>query len=168
MLSPVWKSQQYKTHTKLKLYKSCVLSALLYGLECRRMTEEGKSKLSSFHTKNLRKIVRIFWPQTISNQDLFYECKQENIETTIARRRWRWIGLLLRKAQGSIPRVAVEWKPEGRRKRGRPRMTWRRTVEAEATAMGHSWGTLRTLAQDRLRWNEFVASLVVYDKKSSK
>ena len=28
MLNPVWKSQQYKTHTKLKLYKSCVLSTL--------------------------------------------------------------------------------------------------------------------------------------------
>ena len=34
--------------------------------------------------------------------------------------------------------------------------------------MGHSWGTLRTLAQDRLRWREFVAALVVYDKKGSK
>ena len=50
----------------------------------------------------------------------------------------------------------------------RPRMTWRRTVEAEATAMRHSWGTLRTLAQDRLRCGEFVAALVVYDKKGSK
>ena len=126
------------------------------------------SKLSSFHTKNLRKIVRIFWPQIISNQDLFDEYQQESIETTIARRRWRWIGHILRKDQGSIPRVAVEWKPEGHRKRGRPKMTWRRTVEAEAKAMGHSWGTLRTLAQDRLRWREFVAALVVYDKKGSK
>ena len=36
--------------------------------------------------------------------------------------------------------------------------------------MGHSWGTLRTLAQDRLRWRDFkfVAALVVYDKKGSK
>ena len=41
--------------------------------------------------------------------------------------------------QGSIPRVVVEWKPEGRRKRGHPGMTCRRTVEAEGTAMGHSW-----------------------------
>ena len=47
-------------------------------------------------------------------------------------------------------------------------MTWRHTVEAEATAMGHSWGTLRTLAQDHLRWRDFVAALVVYDKKGSK
>ena len=55
-------------------------------------------------------------------------------------------------------------------KLGRPRMTWRCTVEAagtEATAMGHSCGTLRTLAQDGLRWREFVAALVVYDKKGS-
>ena len=117
---------------------------------------------------NSIKIVRIFWPQIISNQDLFDEYQQESIETTIARRRWIWIGHILRKDQGSIPRVAVEWKPEGHRKRGRPKMTWRRTVEAEAKAMGHSWGTLRTLAQDRLRWREFVAALVVYDKKGSK
>ena len=40
MLSPVRKSQQYKTHTKLKLYKSCVLSTLFYGSECWRMTEK--------------------------------------------------------------------------------------------------------------------------------
>ena len=25
MLCPVWKSPQFKTHTKLKLYKSCIL-----------------------------------------------------------------------------------------------------------------------------------------------
>ena len=29
-----------------------------------------------------------------------------------------------------------------------------------STAMGHSWGTLRTLAQCHLRWREFVAALV--------
>ena len=46
--------------------------------------------------------------------------------------------------------------------------TWRRTVEAKATAMGHSLGTFWTLAHDRLRWREFVAALVVYDKKGSK
>ena len=44
MLNPVWKSQQYKTHTKLKLYKSCDLSTLLYGSECRRMAENYLSK----------------------------------------------------------------------------------------------------------------------------
>ena len=43
-------------------------------------------------------------------------------------------------------------------------MTLRHTAEAEATATGRSWGTLHTLAQDRLRRRDFVAVLVVYDK----
>ena len=46
----------------------------------------------------------------------------KSIETTIACRRCRWIGHILRKDQGSIAKVSVEWKPEGHRKRGRPRM----------------------------------------------
>ena len=92
------------------------------------MTEKDILKLSSFCTKNLRRSVRIFWRQKISYYDLFDECQQESIEIIIARRRWRWIGNILRKDQSSIPRVAVEWKPEGRRKRGRPRMTWRHNV----------------------------------------
>ena len=56
---------------------------------------------------------------------------------TILPGRWRWIGHILCKDQGYIPRVAVEWKLEGHRKGGCRRITWRRTVEAEAIAKGH-------------------------------
>ncbi|KAK3764893.1 hypothetical protein RRG08_025414 [Elysia crispata] len=168
MLNPVWKSQQYKLNTKLKLYGSCVLFTLLYGSECWRMIESDLCKLSSFHTKSLRKIARIFWPRYISNEDLLEQCQQETMETIIIRRRWRWIGHVLRKEQYAIPRVAVQWRPEGHRKRGRPKTTWRRTVEAEAAAMGQSWGTLRMLAQDREQWKEFVAALIAHGKKGSK
>ncbi|GFR59305.1 hypothetical protein ElyMa_000052000 [Elysia marginata] len=75
-------------------------------------------------------------------------CQQESTENIIVQKRWRWIGHVLRKDQNAIPRVAVQWKPEGHRKRGRPKITWRRTVETEAATMGQSWGTLRTLGQD--------------------
>ena len=78
MLSPGWKSQQYKTH-KIRLYKSCILSTLLYGSDCWHMTKKDLLKLSSFHTKNLRKIVMIFRPQIISNKDFFDEGQQESI-----------------------------------------------------------------------------------------
>ena len=130
--------------------------------------EKDLSKVLSFHTKNLQKIVRIFWPQKKFKSGPSRSMTYESIQITIERRRWRWIGHRLRKDQGSTPRVAVEWKPEGHRERGRPRMTWRRTVEAEATAMGHSWGTLRTVAQNRLRWSDIFAALAVYNKEDSK
>ena len=61
----VWRSSQYSTKTKLRLYKSCVLSTLLYGSECWRMTNCDLNKLFTFQPKNLRRILRIFWPETI-------------------------------------------------------------------------------------------------------
>ena len=60
-LNAVWKSSQYSIKTKLKLYQSCILSTLLYGAECWRMTQHDLAKLSSFYMRSLRKIQRIFW-----------------------------------------------------------------------------------------------------------
>ena len=157
-LNAVWRSSQYSIKTKLKLYQSCVLSTLLYGSECWRITEHDLAKLSSFHTTSLRKIRRIFWPRTISNRDLLAQCQQENIETIIARKRWRWIGHVLRKDANSITKLAIHLTPEGKRKRGRPETTWRRTVEVQMK-MNHSWGTIQRLASDRQGWRSFVAAL---------
>ena len=70
MLNNVWRSQQYSTKTKMKLYQSYVLSTLLYGSECWRMIDSVLKKLFVFHTKNLGRILSIFWPNTISNEQL--------------------------------------------------------------------------------------------------
>ena len=43
MLNNVWKSSQYSTKTKLRLYQSCVLSTSLYDTECWRMTESDST-----------------------------------------------------------------------------------------------------------------------------
>ena len=36
---------------------------------------------------------------------------------------------MLRKGNNNIARIAMRWTPEGKRNRGRPKTTWRRTVE---------------------------------------
>ena len=123
MLNNAWRSQQYSTKTKMKLYQSFVLSTLLHGSECWRMIDSDLNKLSN--TKYLRRILRIFWPNTISNEQLL----ARYLESIIMRRRWRWIGRVLRKEPGNITRTALYWTPEGKRKRGRPKNTWRRIVE---------------------------------------
>ena len=158
-MSNVWRSSQYYTSTKLKLYKSCVVSVLLYGSECWRMTATELSRLKSFHTTCLRRILRIFWPETISNEDLLRRCNQEDMGTIILGRRWRWIGHVLRRKPDSIVRTALHWTPFGKRKRGRPRETWRRTVEMEMKELQCSWDSLTRMAQDRQGWRNFVAAL---------
>jgi len=54
-LNNVWKSSQYSKPTKIKLYQSCVLSTLLYGSDCWRMTENDSNKLSVFSYQKLKR-----------------------------------------------------------------------------------------------------------------
>jgi len=61
------------------------------------------------------------------------------------KRKFRWIGHMLRKEDGEITKVALLWNPQGNRKRGRLRKRWRRSVIKEA---GRSWNELRFLAAD--------------------
>ncbi len=109
-------------------------------------------------TQSLRKICRIFWPNTISNEALYAQCHQNSMENIIMRR-WRWIGHVMRKSIDDITRTALHWTPEGKRKRGRPQNTWWRTVEGEIKDLNHTWGTIQKLAQDRKEWKTFVAAL---------
>ena len=158
-MDKIWRSTQFNKKTKLKLYQSCIVSTLLYGSECWRMTETDIRKLRSFHTTCLRKIQGIYWPKKISNEELLIGCGQQDMEDIITRRRWNWIGHVLRREPDSIIRTALHWTPEGKRKKGRPRMTWRRTVEKEIKDLKMTWGSLTRLAQDRQKWKSFVAAL---------
>ena len=85
-MSIIWKSCQYSTRTKLNSY---VLPVLLYGAECWRMTQQDLAKLSTFHSKNLRRILKIFWPKKISNEDLMSRCNHDDMGTIIMKKRWR-------------------------------------------------------------------------------
>ena len=123
------------------------------------MTEHDLAKLSSIHTTSLRKTKPISQPRTLSNPDLLAPCQQEDMETIITRKQWRWIGHFLRNDADSITKVALHWTPEGKWKHGRLKTTWRRTVEAEMKNMNHSWGTIQRLVSDRQGWRSFVASL---------
>jgi hypothetical protein len=41
------------------------------------------------------------------------------------------IGRTLRKEVGTIEKTALDWNPQGYRRRGRPKRIWRRTIEDE-------------------------------------
>ncbi|BFZ09511.1 hypothetical protein BsWGS_12550 [Bradybaena similaris] len=47
--------------------------------------------------------------------------------------------------------------PQGKRKRGCPRNTWRRGLEADTTRMGYTWSQLERIAQDRGMWRTAVS-----------
>ena len=98
----------------------------------------------------------------ISNNNLLNITQQDNKHSIINTRRWtwiQWIGHVLRMDTNAIPRVALHWTPEGKRKKGRPKITWRRTIEKELQQQHQSWGTIEKMAKDRCKWRSFVAAL---------
>ena len=154
------KATQYSTRTKLRIYQGCILITLLYGSECWRMTEQDISRLSSFHTTNLRRILKTFWVTKISTEQLLEETNEESMWTFITRRQWRWTDHSPRKEDTPITKTAVCWIPEGRRKRGLLKTTWRRTVEMAMKETGHTWDTIEWLGRDnRDRWMNAIAAL---------
>lgn len=80
-----------------------------------RKTEE--KKIDSFQTKFLRTILKVRWKQHISNLTVLEKAETANISGEIWRRRWNWIGQILRKDPADDCAVALGWRPEGRRKR---------------------------------------------------
>ena len=65
----------------------------------------------------------------------------------------------MRKAVTFITRQALQWNPQGRRRRGRPRKSWMRDTEAELKTMGRNWGAATKTAQERVRWQNVVDGL---------
>ena len=158
-LRPIWRSTSLSRNTKLRIYNSNVKSVLLYGSECWRIIQTDFNKLSAFHNTCLRKICKIFWPNKITNKDLYELTAQRDIRDEIKLRRWKWIGHVLRRDKNNISKVSLRWTPTGKRKRGRPKETWRRTVESEIKEMGMSWPEVEKKAQDREIWRELVLAL---------
>jgi hypothetical protein len=62
----------------------------------------------------------------------------------------------LRKEAGAIEKTALDWNRQGYRRRGRPKRTWRRTIEDEIRNTGRSKNEVMGIAGDCNTWKIFV------------
>ena len=126
------------------------------------MTKNDERRLDVFLHKCLRRILKIYWPVKITNEEVRRRAETHPISEIIKQRRWRWIGHVLRMENNENPRIALTWTPEGRRNRGRPRETWRRTVEKERNKMGFTtWERAHETAINRDKWKRQVVGPIL-------
>ena len=162
-LDKIWKNSQLTYKTKIKIFISNVISVLLYGCECWRMTKTDEKKLDAFLHKSLRRMFKMYWPMRVKNEEVRARAGLETISKQVARRRWTWLGHVLRMDHYSHPRIALTWVPEARRKRGRPRETWRRTIERELKENGlGTWAAAASAAEDRTAWRQRAYSPILH------
>ena len=121
------------------------------------MTEADERRLDVFFHKCLKRILKIYWPVVVTNDELRNMANMDKLSNQVKTRRWKYIGHILRKQNTCNERIALRWTPDGRRNRGRPRTTWRRTVERERELMGFtSWSTAAVAARNRDQWRDLV------------
>lgn len=158
-LRPIWKNKNISQKTKLRIFETNVKSVLLYGSETWKQTKKNEHDLQVFINKCLRQILQIRWSEKISNEELWEKTGQSPITNTIKKRKWHWIGHILRRPQSNITRQALDWNPQGKRRRGRPTTTWRRTIDAELKACNITWPEAKRAAMNRPRWRAVVDAL---------
>ena len=158
-LRPIWRSTALSLKNKIRIFNTNVKAVLLYSSETWRVTKTNTHKLQTFTNRCLRNILNIRWPETISNDQLWTRTRQAPIEIDVRKRKWGWIGHTLRKNSSNITRQALEWNPQGKRKVGRPKQTWRRSINTEMKAAGMTWAELKRASQNRVRWRSVVAAL---------
>ena len=78
------------------------------------------------------------------------------ISYEVRRRRWNWLGHILRKEGENDCFTALGWIPEGRRTRGRAeKLLGEGTMEKERDkARWKSWEVAKAVAQDRRCWSD--------------
>ena len=87
-LGKVWRARDIAAITKLRIFNCNVTSVLLHGSETWRNTKAILEKVQVFINRCLRRILRIWWPEKISNENLGKMTNQEPVRRLIGRRKW--------------------------------------------------------------------------------
>jgi hypothetical protein len=103
--------------------------------------------------------MNVKWTDKITKEEVCRITHQKSIENQINRRKWKWNGHTLRKETEAIEKTALDCNPHGYRRRGRPKRTWRRTIEDEIKSTRRSWNEVKGIAGDRNAWKLFMDAL---------
>ena len=123
------------------------------------MNKNYENMVDTFMHKSLRRILKtyMYWPRRVKNEEVKRRTKMEKISIVIKRRRWKWLGHVLRMDNTSHAKIAISWPPDGKRKRDRPKETWRRTIERERKDLVfQTWTDATKVAKERDKWRGLV------------
>ena len=157
-LGRIWKSKSISFPTKLKLYRSLVLSILLYGCESWTLSAELEKRIVAFEMKCYRKLLNIPWVERKTNNFVQAEITrcagpQEPLLAIVRRRKLAWFGHVTR--HNTLSKTILQGTVEGGRRKGRPRKSWTEDIKVWTQA---EMPALLEKASDRHRWRRLSST----------
>ena len=121
---------------KEMVYRSCVRSAMLYGSETWCLRESETAIL-----RTERAMVRSMYGVKIVDRKKMEDLMEmlglkETLDRVAKANGVRWYGHVIRRVGDNILKKAMMLEVNGKRKRGRPKMTWRKQVEESVKKVG--------------------------------
>jgi len=86
-LAKIWRSGQLRKNTKIRIFKSNVITVLCYGCETWRMRKRDEAELDTFLHKHLQSLLEIHWLMKVSNEEIRRQARTCTISEQISRRR---------------------------------------------------------------------------------
>ena len=157
----IWRSQ-ITLETKLRLYRVYIIPILVYGADTWTVTATIQRKLDAFEQWCLRRILKIPWQAHTTNQEVRDRTLITPVSDLIKHRRLKLFGHIVRAPEGEDHTRALNacitpprsWK----RRRGRSRHTWLRTIEDDLKTLNFGLYTARRRALDRDDWRRLVST----------
>ena len=151
---------------KSKIYRTIILSIVLYGCKTWSLTLREERKLRVFENMVLR---RIFGPtreevtgewRRLHNEELNDLYSSPNIVRVINSRRMRWVGHVARMGEEKGVYRFLLGKPEGRRPLCRPMRKWVYNIKMDLQVVEFGYIEWIGLAQDRDEWRTLVSAVM--------
>ena len=141
-MNKIWRQTRLQLQTKLPLYRTCILSILLYDSETWTLLQEDLRKLEAFHMRCQRMILGIRWHDFVRNTkvvDRSHRTNLPSVRDVIAKRRNSLFGYVVRLddhtpahralSQVAAARTGHRFGPGWRRQPGRPRHSWIQQID---------------------------------------
>ncbi len=155
----------------MRAFNAYIASVFLYNSEIWTLTKNLENTINTFQRRQLRNILGIHWPKTISNEELYTRTKTKPWNTTVRRRRLNWIGHMMRLHPDTPARQALtEYLRTVKHPKGRPTHTWMEQIrkdllkviiKLDQSCARNTTDQLSELTKDRDRWRAVVRRVVL-------
>lgn len=92
----IWATRDITNHTKVYVYRTCVLRVLIYASKNWTQLSKHKKILEPFQQKYLRLILNVKWESSTPDSDVLLRAKCQSIETLGTFFQMRWTGHIIR------------------------------------------------------------------------
>ena len=160
----VWRHTKVSKAEKYRVYVSCVVSRLLYGLQTAVLDSTAQRKLDGFHANCCRKIAGIApsYYSRIPNTTVWELLGATRLTTMLLEQQLGFFGKLARRPTGCpVRRLVFESDlsrkvPSFDRRRGRPNLEWCSIMHNFAGEMFESVRDFRACVVDAAAWRTHV------------